>query len=285
MSKEHLLRVGIVNFINTSGIYVPWQDMERAEADATAPWRVIEGPPSLLNRLLKANEIDVGLISSYAYGLDIEDYCMLPNLGISAIGAVGSVFLITRNAQGLHEMAGKRILLTSQSATSVNLLRLILERFYRVIPHYECGSLTDFETNTGFDGYLAIGDEALQLKKHRPDLNFFDLAEIWMEKTGLPFVFAVWAVRKDTWKRTPEAVRALHQHILTCYRNGLRELENISDRVAFRAGLTARECLNYLRGIHLHFDSTHTKALICFFQMLHESFDYPLVSDLNIIQI
>jgi chorismate dehydratase len=264
---------------------VPWQDMEPAQGATTAPWQVIEGPPSLLNRLLKAAEIDVGLISSYAYGLDIQNYCMLPNLGISAVGAVGSVFLITRKAHGLHEMAGKHILLTSQSATSVNLLRLILERFYQVMPCYECGTLADFEANAIFDGYLAIGDEALQLKKHRPDLHFFDLAEIWMEKTGLPFVFAVWAVRKDTWERTPDTVRALYQHILTCYRNGLRELENISARVAFRAGLTARECLNYLRGIHLHFDSTHTKALACFFELLHESFDYPLVPDLHIIRI
>lgn len=285
MSKEHVLKVGIVNFINTSGIYVPWQDMEQTGTSAIAPWQVIEGPPSLLNGLLKANEIDIGLISSYAYGLDIQDYCMLPNLGISAVGAVGSVFLITRRTCGLHEMANKRLLLTSQSATSVNLLRLILEKFYQVTPRYECGNLEDFEANTDFDGYLAIGDEALQLKKHRTDLHFFDLAEIWMEKTGLPFVFAVWAVRKDTWKRMPNEVRALYQHILTCYRNGLRELENISDRVAFKAGLTARECLNYLRGIHLHFDATHTKALSCFFELLHESFGYPLVPDLHIIQL
>ncbi|MEZ0329562.1 MAG: menaquinone biosynthesis protein [Dissulfuribacterales bacterium] len=285
MSKKQILKVGIVNFINTSGIYVPWQDMESERRNAVAPWQVIEGPPSLLNRLLKANEIDVGLISSYAYGLDIQNYFMLPNLGISAVGAVGSVFLITRKAYGLHEMADKRILLTSQSATSVNLLRLILERFYQVIPRYECGNFTDFEADIGFDGYLAIGDEALQLKKHRPDLYFFDLAEIWMEKTGLPFVFAVWAVRSNTWERMPDAVRALHHHILTCYRNGLRELEQISARVASRAELTARECLNYLRGIHLHFDSAHMQALTGFFQLLHESFDYPFVPDLHIIQI
>jgi len=275
------LKIGMVNFINTAVIYLPWQEMKQDDM----PWEVIEGPPSLLNHLLKTGEIDIGLISSYAYGLDIQDYYMFPNLGISAIGAVGSVFLITRRPWALHELTSKRILLSSQSATSVHLLRLILERFYEATPVYQTGNLADFELNSGLDGYLAIGDEALQLKKYRPDLHFFDLAEIWMYKTGLPFVFAVWAVRKDAWEQKGDAVRALYQHILSCYRKGLLELEEISSRVASRAGLTSKECQVYLSGIHLYFDATHTRALSRFFELLHQSFDYPLVSDLHILPL
>lgn len=285
MYRQPLLKVGIVNFINTSGIYIPWQDRQNAISADTSPWHVVEGPPSLLNRMLKAGEIDVGLISSYAYGMDLQDYYMFPNLGISAAGPVGSVFLVTRNARGLHEVANRSLLLTLHSATSVNLLRLILEHFYGIIPRYQSGNLTDFESDDSFEGYLAIGDEALQLKKHRADLFFFDLAEIWQQHTGLPFVFAVWAVRKEAWEQRPEAVSDLYKHILSCYREGLQKMEAISVRVASRAGLSAKECLNYLHGIQLHLDATHIKALEHFFKLLHDSFNYPIVSDLHILPL
>ncbi|MCK4426470.1 MAG: menaquinone biosynthesis protein, partial [Deltaproteobacteria bacterium] len=224
-------KLGIVNFINTSPIYVPWQEM-----DPLNGWVVEEGPPTLLNNHLAQGKLDAGIVSSYAYGLNADRYYILPNLSISATGPVGSVILLSKVP--IEELNEKLVLLTPQSATSVNLLHIILEDFLGIRPIFRTGNFKELSANPAAQAYLAIGDEALRLRSNRDNLFRSDLAKIWLDHTGLPFVFAVWAVREESWIARPEKIRLLHKRLSECYQKGLKELERISNLVAHKIPMT-----------------------------------------------
>lgn len=271
-------KLGMVNFINTAPIYVPWQEMGPLEG-----WLVEEGHPTLLNRHLDQGELDAGIISSYAYGLDADKYYMLPDLGISAAGPVGSVILLSKVP--IERLNEKVVLLTPQSATSINLLHIILEDFLGLRPMFRTGSFRQLQTESTPQAYLAIGDEALRLRSVGNDLFQSDLAEIWMNYTGLPFVFAVWAVREQTWISMPDRITLLYRRLCECYHKGRKDLEHISRSVASRIPMTPSACLKYLKGIELDLSKEKRHGLLRFFKMLHKRGDFPEVVELRTLPL
>ena len=146
----------MVNYINTAPLYDIWQrSIHRSN------WSVVEAAPAVLNRMLYADELDMGLVSSQEYGAHPQEYMILDDISISACGPVGSVFLFSHYAP--KDLAGKNVLLSSQSQTSVSLVKIILEKFYRVVPHYEVGQVLNVQKRKDIEAVLAIGDEALVL--------------------------------------------------------------------------------------------------------------------------
>ncbi len=271
-------KLGIVNFINTSPIYVPWQEM-----DPLNGWVVEEGPPTLLNNHLAQGKLDAGIVSSYAYGLNADRYYILPDLSISATGPVGSVILLSKVP--IEKLNEKLVLLTPQSATSINLLHIILEDFLGIRPIFRTGNFKELSANPVAQAYLAIGDEALRLRSNRDNLFRSDLAKIWLDHTGLPFVFAVWAVREESWIARPEKIRLLHKRLSECYQKGLKELERISNLVAHKIPMTSSDCLEYLKGIELDLSEKKQQGLLHFFRMLYDRGDFPRISELKMLPV
>jgi chorismate dehydratase len=267
-------KLGIVNFINTSPIYIPWQEMGPLNG-----WVVEEGTPTLLNRHLAQGKLDAGIVSSYAYGLNADRYYILPDLSISATGPVGSVILLSKVP--IEELHGKLVLLTPQSATSINLLYIILEDFLGLRPIFRTGSFEEMLGDSVARAYLAIGDEALKLRSNRDNLFRSDLAKIWLDHTGLPFVFAVWAVREESWIAWPEKIRLVHKRLSKCYHKGLKELERISNLVAPRIPMASSDCLEYLKGIDLDLSEEKQQGLLHFFKLLHDRGGFPRVLELK----
>ncbi len=269
------MRVGFVRYINTAPIMVPWR-----ESGPLPGWDPVEATPTELNRLLHAGEIDVGMISSFEYGLHPDSYHLMPELCISSTGAVKSVILLSRIPIG--ELGGKTVSLTPQSATSVALLRILLEDFFRVRPLYQAGSSEDLAVGTS-EAYLAIGDEALRLARNKREFLVIDLAEIWLQKTGLPFVFAVWAVRNQVLEEARCAVEALRDRLVSCVRTGQRELVRIASIVAPKVSLTPSACLSYLEGIEYDFSGPKRRGLLEFFRRLSVRREIPPALDLRLI--
>ncbi len=265
----------MVNFINTAPVYMPWK-----EAGGHGAWEIVEGTPTELNALLKQGRIDAGLVSSYAYGLDFMRYFILPELGISATGAVGSVLLFS--SVPVHELHGKVVGLTPQSATSINLLRIILEVFCRITPRYRSGCFMELESGDAA-AYLSIGDEALRRRSGDAGFYMYDLAEIWLEHTGLPFVFAVCAVRSDVVESLQEELAGLREMFIKCRLSGAKDIERISEAAARRIPMEPDECLEYLRGIEFDLAAEKQKGLLEFFRMLAEMGDFPRIERLNCI--
>jgi len=261
-------RIGMVNYINTAPLYEVWrQTVQRAD------WQVTEAPPSLLNRLLHENELDLGFVSSQEYALHPGEYRILSDLSISATGPVGSVFLFSDLP--IDSLDNQLILLSFQSQTSVSLVKIILEEFYQLRPRYRSGSITLAQEEEKPVAILAIGDEALRLSVADRYPYRLDLGEAWQARTGLPFVFAVWAVREDFCRKDPDTVLAIHLELQRCLRQGKEQLREISATVAGRVLMDEEACYRYLQGIEYDLSSEKQEALKRFFEYLISRGEVP----------
>jgi len=263
MLTQPKVRIGMVNFINTAPLYDVWlSTVNRPD------WSVVEASPSALNRMLYADQLDMGLVSSQEYAVHPENYILLDDISISASGPVGSVFLFSQCEPEL--LTGRLVLLSGQSQTSASLVKIILDNFYKVKPLYEIGSALEAGGNYNISGVLAIGDEALILAQQKTYPYKIDLGKIWHEMTTLPFVFAVWAIRSEFCRTNSDIVSEIHRELLRCRQEGMDDLKNISRRVGPRVSMDAAACYEYLRGIEHDLGPKKKKGLIRFIEYLIE---------------
>lgn len=256
------IRIGMVNYINTAPIYEEWKKMT-----IDPDWVVTEAPPSTLNILLAEDRLDLGLVSSYEYAVRPYKYRILSDLSISATGPVGSVFLFSSVRP--EDLSGKRVLLTGQSETSVALVKIVLEEFLSIKPSYKVGDIFDPRSyKDDVSAVLAIGDDALRLKEENRYPYQLDLADAWNKKTGLPFVFAVFAVRREIIASQPAILEKIWHTLLQCRERGQNNLLEISKAVAPRIPMDDAACYRYLQNIEHTLGAEHSQALESFFRFL-----------------
>ncbi len=191
-------------------------------------------PAECADRLARG-EADIGIVPCFE--LTRQDLEVIPGAGIACHGAVRSILLIARRAPGeIRTLAAD-----SSSRTSVELARVILERRYgaepRILPH-----APDVDAMLrAADAALIIGDPALRVDPARlPHHHVYDLGAEWLEMTGLPMVFAVWAGRHGM--ATPEIEQAFRD---SC-RYGRERIEEIVAAEAGPRGFTAELAHEYL---------------------------------------
>ena len=136
----------------------------------------VSGVPTELSRMLLDGEIDIAPIPSIEYARNADRLRILPRLCVSSEGAVDSIQLVTRLPFGQV----RSVAVTPESATSVVLVRILLPKA-EILP-----------LGMDADATLLIGDAALRSAFEDPTPHF-DLGRLWLERTGLPMVFAVWA--------------------------------------------------------------------------------------------
>jgi chorismate dehydratase len=258
------VRIGMVNYINTAPVYEEWKTMT-----LDPEWQVTTAPPSTLNRLLAEDKLDLGMVSCYEYAARPDKYGILADLSISANGPVGSVFLFSTVPP--DQLSGKLVLLTGQSATSVALVKIVLEKFFHIQPRYAMGDiLTERNYEKKISAILAIGDDALRLKIKNIYPHKLDLAEVWRKNTGLPFVFAVFAVREEFIRTHPETLEKVWQTLIDCRDRGRSRLQEICRQVAPRIPMDFDSCYEYLQQIQHNLGPEHQRALELFFTFLIE---------------
>jgi chorismate dehydratase len=145
-------------------------------------------PPSELAAKLRANELDAGLVSVTEV-LFNDRYDILDGIAVASLGEVKSVFLAHRRP--LAEV--EEVFCDPASLTSVTLLRVLLaergiQPGFRPLPSYDRESMPACA--------LLIGDPALNFVRGAHDHEIWDLGAAWFEMTRLPFVYAVWALRR-----------------------------------------------------------------------------------------
>ena len=263
VERQCRARIGMVNYINTAPLYEVWQQTIQRPG-----WRITEAVPSILNQMLFQYELDLGFVSSQEYAAHPHLYKILSDLSISATGPVGSVFLFSRFEPS--KLSGKLVHLTSQSQTSVSLVKIILEEFYRVQPRYVTTEITaDFcAVDDQVSAVLAIGDDALRLTRAGCYSVRLDLSEVWQQHTGLPFVFAVWAVRREFLHKDPDCVTEIHRELLRCIGEGRKNLRSICEIVAPRIPMPTQACYDYLCAMEYDLGPRKKKALEEFFSFL-----------------
>ena len=195
------LRYGRIAYVNVAPVETAF--------DAGALARdvdVVQAVPSRLNAMLAAGELDVAAISA-AHFLDSGDaYERVGDLCIAADGPVRSVLFVSPAPPAL--LGQRTIAVTSHSASGRGLLEAILAAFPGVTPRYEVVDDALAAARAGRPA-LVIGDDALVARAELPPAMVHDLGEAWHDWTGLPFVFAVWAVRREVLAARPVEVAAL----------------------------------------------------------------------------
>ena len=224
------LRVGAVNYLNSKPL------VERLTAFAPTIDLSLDLPSRLADQLA-AGTIDVGLIPVVEYFRG-ANYTFVPNIAIASRGPVLSVTLFSR----VPLAAVRSVTLDEGSRTSAALTQIILRKRYGVRPAVETLPIDVPADDLSTDAVLLIGDRAM--KACLPGYPFaHDLGEEWTDWTGLPFVYALWAVREGVELGGAEA--AFHR--AKAY--GLSQAGVIAQREATALGLDAGYCRRYLTHI------------------------------------
>ncbi len=167
-------------------------------------------PPAECSLELSSGKCNMALIPVGAL-LDFRGITILKDHCIGADGAVDSVYLFSQVP--VYEI--EQVLLDRHSRTSNGLTRILMERHWKHKVSYQKPCSRDFNLIKGKTAGVAIGDTAYRIKNQFPFV--FDLSEAWKAYTQLPFVFAVWAYRKEQWseedvKRIDQALTWGRQH-------------------------------------------------------------------------
>lgn len=257
-----MTRLGRIAYINGSPVYGA---IDRGLV--AVPAQVVTGTPSELNDLLAAGELDVSVVSAVEYARHASAYLLLPDLAVSCDGPVRSVALFS--TRPVAELDGRTVLVSASSRTSVLLLELLCGEVWGIAPRLavaraEAGDL-DALSRLPHDGVLVIGDAALVLAARGRYPHRYDLGEQWKRWTGLPFVFAVWAARRDA---LPASVRAVHQALLESRAWGLGHLDVLAGAAAAATGVGLEACRAYLEGLDYALSYRHLAGLTDFFRRL-----------------
>ena len=226
-------------------------------------FRILPVVPRRMGILSALGEIDAGLFSLMDY-LRQENDMELMGWCIATRDQVKSVMLFSKG--GWRELDGSRIGITDDTATSVQLLNVLLEKKYGVHARFE-RLHQGVNAYDGLDAVLLIGDEALRRNKH--GLKGFDLvsdlAREWYEWQKLPFVFAVWAVRRSVPPAVKEELSGLLKQSLESAGGDFVPLAGTHGR---RIGLTDAETQEYLSGFNYSLGEREREAIAVFRRLL-----------------
>jgi chorismate dehydratase len=280
MSK---LKVGKIDYANLYPIYYTLEK----EFDCSS-YEFIEGVPSKLNKMLREGVLDLSPSSSVEFLRNRPLYNILDGISISSKGPVGSVFLFSRRP--LETISGNLVMVTDQSETAVALLKIILKRFYNVDCSFEASEAPERECKNNF---LMIGDDALKyytriskLKTYiteadpadaepvqclEPEVLIHDLGQIWFEKTGLPFVFAPWIVRKELYDQADPRHEIFNKYVAdlkAAKEIALKNLPEIAKHSPLKPYLNEHEIIEYWKKLDYDLTDEHKKGLELFGEYL-----------------
>jgi len=228
--------------------------------------------------MLRSGALDLSPSSSIEYALAHEQYCLLPELSISAIGAVKSVFLFSRVP--IEELDRCPIGLSAESDTSVNLLKVLLARKYGFSNSFERTSLPVGQALSSYPALLLIGDAALKAAAAGEYLGY-DLGELWHSFTGLPFVFALWIVRRDAARAKPAELSALCRQLIAAKKLAYASYPEIAASCPEREWLAASDLVDYWRTISYELTPAHLDGARCFFR---HAFELGLIPSLPVLR-
>jgi chorismate dehydratase len=198
-------RVGNISFLNCAPIRWGLTD-----SGAARDMDVVSAAPERLAAGLLSGDLDISPISVVRYLRHIDDLCLLPGLAIGSDGPVRSCHIVSRGR--LEELNGRLVALSGASRSTALLARMLLEDAIGVRPVYRTVHQDALRQDLGgvletAQAAVVIGDDALRVWADSPHgLTVHDTGEMWRSWTGLPMVFAVWAVRREFAEARPDVV-------------------------------------------------------------------------------
>jgi chorismate dehydratase len=241
--------------------------------------------PAQLNHLVVSGELNISPVSSIIYAQNSDKLVLLPDVSISAEGALESIVLVSKYP--IEQLGQARIALTAKSATSHGLLKIILHHAYQATPEYFISPLL---LNEGVldhaEAVLFIGDDALSAYHHQsPGYYYYDLGDEWKKLTGLPMVYAVWVVNRDFAARHNEAVQMLYEKVTGGFAYGLSHIEAAANTVQGKFSLKAAQIIHYIGLLNYQFTPAHEQALLTYYKMAHGLGLSPKVPEIEFAKV
>ena len=222
----------------------------------------VSGVPTDLNRRLIGGQIDVAPISSIEWARNADSLRLLPRLCVSSEGAVDSIQLVSK----LPLERVRSVAVTPESATSVVLTKVLLP------------DATQVPLGEEADAKLLIGDAALKSAFEDPTPHH-DLGRLWLERTGLPMVFAVWAAPEPL----VDGLTELEDALVASVRAARAEPELLayesSERYGYPAGFLAR----YFEKLRYRFGPRERAGLLTFLEMARDVGELDEVPELRFV--
>ncbi|MDQ2911097.1 MAG: menaquinone biosynthesis protein [Actinomycetota bacterium] len=247
-----MIRLGRISYVNMAPVFY------RLEAEVEE----VQGVPTELNRRLLDGEIDLAPISSIEYARHASRLRLLSRLCVSSKGAVDSIQLVARIP--LEQV--RRIAITPESATSVVLTKVLLPE----AEHVPLGEEADAK--------LLIGDAALKSAFEDPTPHY-DLGRLWLERTGLPMVFAVWAAPEPAPPGLAELEQALVTSVLTARAEPEQLAYEASERYGYPPGFLAR----YFEKLRYRFGPRERAGLLTFLELARDAGELETVPELRFV--
>jgi len=270
-------KVGHIQFLNCLPLYYGL-----VKSSALLDVDLIKGNPTELNNLLISGDLDISPISSIEYARHYESLVLLPDFTVSSYSEVKSILLISRFP--IENLSGKKVALTSTSATSHVLLKLILSG-YGVRPEYTVCPPDLDRMLADADAALLIGDIALKYYVNRRGFFLYDLGTEWKKLTGQKMVYAVWAVNRGF----AETKSGLCEYVFESFRRSMdysmKHLPEIAEYAAKWEPFTPSFLMDYFRSLHFNFGKDYQEGLLCFYQMAAGIGELDTVPELEFINI
>lgn len=224
--------------------------------------------PSELNRMLANAEVVAGPISAFSYAEHADQYYAMSNLSVSSRGPVGSIFLFSKRP--MDDLDGKTVALPTTSASSANLLKILLERYCGVKPHYITRPPHLRDMMQEAEATLLIGDDALYWSLQEHFYSVYDLGAEWFRRTGHSMTFAVWAVRREFIHEFPDDANRLHRLFLESKRRGLAHMDQVIAGAIREHGQTYEFWNSYFGKLIHDFKGDLVKGAEAYFQSAYE---------------
>jgi chorismate dehydratase len=247
-----MVKLGRISYVNMAPVFY------RLEAEVEE----VAGVPTELSRALLAGEVDLAPIPSIEWARNAERLRLLPRLCVSSEGAVESIQLVS--PVPLERV--RRVAVTPESATSVVLARVLLPEAEQV------------PLGTEADAKLLIGDAALRSAFEDPTPHY-DLGRLWLERTGLPMVFAVWACVDPP----PEGIAQLEDALVTSVRLARAEPEQLAREASERYGYPAGFLARYFEKLRYRFGPRERAGLYTFLELARDAGELERVPELRFV--
>lgn len=278
------LQIGRINYTNAWPIFHHF-----SEQSFNGEVELVSKVPSELNHSLAHGSLDLAAISSFSYGQFHKDYLLFPDLSVSSFGKVNSILLFMKKP--LKDVLNGTIAVTTASATSVNLLKIIVEKFHGGHPTYiaMAPSLQDMLKDT--DAALLIGDDAIRASWTEHEYEVMDLGEAWYSLTGQGMTFAVWALRRSAVEQRFKQITDVYEAFQQSKVQSLTDLQPLIEKAVHIIGGTKDYWFAYFRGLNYDFGQSHWNGLQLYFQYAKElgliDHDVPLQiwSDNSVVQV
>jgi chorismate dehydratase len=254
------LKISAISFLNT--VPLMWDFEHEPSQEIRENFEIEYTVPSLCAEALRSGTADIGIIPVITTAT-IPELVVLADVAIASLNKVRSIQLVSKKP--IKEI--RTVAVDTSSRTSVGLTQVLLTKFFG--GHRE---LTPMAPLLGpmlehCDAGLLIGDPAMVV--NTDGLYSYDLAEVWRTKTGLPFVFAVWTVRKSALAemRPGLDLAGIFQRSRD---HGLQpeSVASIAKEWSPRMGLSETDITSYLRdNIHYKLDAECRKGLALYFKL------------------